>query len=126
MRIDWKSQIQMFQKLEKRRAEANVSAFIAWPPLERVNVSSSVARPSETCFESSLHHWKDLCAAEHFQNALREVKEFIGSLAKIVNYKETIFETFLKHLLPEAFLSWEAIMEVLAALSNDLQGKYPP
>lgn len=105
-----------FQKLDQRRAATNVTTYHS--------LSLGVGSESgETWFEGSLTRWRELCGAEHWRQAVKEVMPFVGPLPKIVHDRQAVFDALSTKLIPEAVLSLEAIMDVMSALARDLQGR---
>lgn len=68
-------------------------------------------------------HWHELNSSPDYVPASYALYRMAGSLAQLVHHKEEILATLLSVLRPEAILSLEPVIDLLAALARDLQGE---
>ncbi|CAG0888849.1 unnamed protein product [Cyprideis torosa] len=92
----------------------------------RPDVEFSEDDTTGTYFLDALLRWKDLNLTRDFESFLNDLGDEIQTLSQILHDKDRICAVFQKHLLSEESTALQPILELLVALSQDLQGEFYP
>ena len=77
-------------------------------------------------FQERLNTWRELCLAADWMEAASELTPISHTLPQILHHKSVILNILIARLRPEAALSLEPILDLIGALSRDLQADFLP
>ncbi|GAB6033711.1 U3 snoRNP protein [Chamberlinius hualienensis] len=109
-----------FQTFSEQLAQINVNI------IRLIGVTSENPDDSETFFHETLKKWDELNCTEYYGHFKEDLDVDFQTLPQLVLNKEIIIECLKKHLNVEGSLAYSPLLELVVALSRDLQKDFYP
>ena len=110
-----------FQSFTQRIAKIKIDA------VHRIGEARQVPdEEQDTFFRECLIKWTDLNCTQDFVNFHKEVQGLVQNLKQLLFYKDTVFEILCRHLEHINSLCLDALLDLMAQLTRDLQYEIYP